>query len=139
MSQQVAKFRYTGVALPGNAAQVVLFDTVVNFPNMANAIPQCGMKRLDMDLAHDQAGTLIWYKTEARGLTSVFGAGSAATTVWTQIGTLAVAAPAAGVSDNFDFLVEEFTDFKLEWTNGATPQTVWVPSIALSDERVKGT
>lgn len=135
---ETAKIKYTGVALPGNAAQVSLFDSVTAFPG-ANYLPMLHMKRLQIDLAHDQAGTLIWYKTENRGLTSVFGAGSAATTVWTQIGTQAVAAPAANTSDNFDFLVEEFGDFKLEWTNGATPQTVWVPSIALSSERVKGT
>lgn len=133
-----AKIKYTGVALPGNAAQVSLFDSVTAFPG-ANWLPSFHMKRLQIDLAHDQAGTLNWWKTESRGLTSVFGAGSAATTVWVQVGTLAVAAPAAGTSDNFDFLVEEFGDFKVEWTNGATPQTVWVPSIALSDERNKGT
>lgn len=135
---ETARLKYTGSALPGNAEVVSLFDTVVAFPG-ANYLPSLHMKRLQIDLAHDQAGTLKWYKTQARGLTSVTGAGSSATTVWTQIGSVAVAAPAANTSDNFDFLVEEFADFKLEWTNGATPQTVWLPDIALTDERNKGT
>ena len=135
---QVARFKYTDSALPGNAEVVSLFDSVNLFP-AAGFIGMLGMKRLQIDLAHDQAGTLKWYKTQVRGLTSVDGVGSSATTVWTQIGSLAVAAPAANTSDQFDFLVEEYADFKLEWTNGATPQTLWIADVALTNERNKST
>lgn len=137
MSETV-RLKYTGSALPGNAEVVSLFDTVVAFPG-ANYLPSLHMKRLQLDIAHNQAGTLNWYKTQVRGPSSVTGAGSAATTVWTQIGTLAVAAPAANTSDTFDFLVEEYQDFKLEWTNGAAAQTLWNVDIALTGERNKGT
>lgn len=136
---ETARLKYTGSALPGNAEVVSLFDTVNMFPSMASALPGFHMKRLQLDILHDQAGTLKWYKTQSRGLTSVTGAGSSATTVWLQIGTLAVAAPAANTTDTFDFLVEEYADFKLEWTNGATPQTVFSVDVALSDERNKST
>lgn len=137
MSETV-RLKYTGSALPGNAEVVSLFDSVVAFPG-ANYLPMLHMKRLQLDILHDQAGTLKWYKTQNRGLTSVTGAGSSATTIWLQIGSLAVAAGAANTSDTFDFLVEEYQDFKLEWTNGATPQTVFSVDTALSDERNKGT
>lgn len=137
---QVAIFTYQGLTPGADANVYSLYDSVQLFPG-AGMASQMGMKRLQIDLAHNQAGTLKWYKpTTSRGLTSTNnGTGTAATTLWTQIGTLAVAAPAAGVSDSFDFLVEEFYDFKLEWTNGGVAQNPWIPSIALSDERVKGT
>lgn len=134
-----AIFPYAG-ATPGADANIyVFFDSVTLLPG-AGMMSQMGMKRLQIDLAHNQAGTIKWYKpTTARGLTSSTGTGTAATTLWTQIGTLAVAAPAAGVSDSFDFLLEEFYDFKVEWTNGGVAQTPWIPSVALTDERTKGT
>jgi len=125
-----ARITYTGVALPGNGVTVVLFDTTVAFPG-ASYLAQWGMKRIVVDLAHDQAGTLKAYKSNTR-LTA-----PGATPVWVQIENLAVAAPAANTSDVYDRLIEEFADYKLEWLNGATPQTLWQPDVALSSERVK--
>lgn len=87
------------------------------------ALPAFGYKRLLLDLKHDQAGTLNWYKSHDRG------------TTWLQIDTEAIADPASTDSTVRDFLIEEYPDFKLEWVQGDAAQTVFVPSIVLSPER----
>lgn len=104
----------------------VLFSTVVAFPG-ANYLPENGMKRLQSDIKNSAAGTLNWYKSSDRGLT------------WQQIGTAAIADPGATSTNNYDWLVEEYADFKLEWVNGGSAQTTWKVDLALSDERNKST
>ncbi len=117
---------------PGaDANTYVLFSTVVAFPG-ANYLAENGMKRLQLGMSNSQAGTLNWYKSQTR-LTS-----TSATPVWTQIGTQAVVAGATAEND-FDFLVEEYTDFKLEWVNGGVAQATWLLDMALTDERNKST
>jgi hypothetical protein len=124
---EAVRVQYTGAALPGNAAVVSLFDTTVAFPG-GEWLAMFHMKRLLVDIFNNQAGTLNWYKS--RGKRAV----SPATTTWDNIGTAAVALVAAGATNSFDFAIPMYEEFKLEWTNGAAPQTVFDVDMALSDE-----
>jgi hypothetical protein len=125
------KVTYTGATPGADANTYVLFSTAVAFPG-ANYLAETGFKRLQLGLSNSQAGTLNWYKSQTR-LTS-----TSLTPVWTQIGTLAVAAGATAEND-VDFLVEEYADFKLEWVNGGVAQATWLVDMALTDERNKST
>lgn len=82
-----------------------------------------GYKRLVVDLKHNAALTLNWYKSSNRGST------------WHQLDTEAIAAPAATETTLRTFLVEQYDDFKIEAVNGGSAQTTWVLNVALSPER----
>lgn len=131
MSMETVPIQYQGGTPGADANTYVFFNTATAFP----APYYCAMhrlKRLQVGLSNSQAGTYNWYKSNTR-LTS-----PSATPVWTQIGTRAVAAGAT-VENTDDFLIEEYADFKLEFVNGGVAQATWVPNLALSGERVKGT
>lgn len=115
--------KYIGAALPGNAETVNIFSSVValNGKRMAQG---AGLHRLIVDIKHDQAGTMKFYVSANRGVSwdQVFDSGS-------------IAAPAATSSTIRDFAFEPYDDFKLDWLNGAAPQTTFNVRIALTDER----
>jgi len=122
---------YPGTTPATNALVHILFATTAvtgsgsSFPDPGwgkGALPAFGYKRLLLDLKHDQAGTLNWYKSD-NGST------------WHQVDTEAIAAPAGTDSTVRDFLIEEYPYFYLAWVQGATPQTVWAPNVSLSPER----
>lgn len=143
--------RYAAAALPGNAETVVFFDTTISLnvvsPSATTsmgkvlidsaakralstgyAMPKgffssMGIKRFLLRLVNDQSGTLNAYRSDDRGA------------AWTKIYTVAVAASAANSENVHDVLVEGFPDFKLEWVNGATPQTTFKVSMEMVDER----
>lgn len=122
MSADTTLIGYTGVALPTGATTTTLFDTTVAFPG-AGYIAMNRMKRLQVDLVNSQAGTFTWQKSANRGLS------------WVQLSTQAAA---IGTND-LDILVENFLDFRLQWTNGGVTQTQFEISMALSGERTKST
>ncbi len=111
------KIAYIGTALPTGANVVVLFSSVVSFP-MANAFQMIGIHRILVGLQNDQAGTIKGYRSVDRGVT------------WVRcVADIAVAAAATNDVNDYDFLVEQYDDFKLEWTNGGSNQTVFAPTI----------
>lgn len=121
-----------GGGVPGaDSNTYLLFSTVVMFAG-ANVLAGTGMKRLQLGLSNSQAGALNWYKSQSR-LTN-----SSNAPTWTQIGTAAIAAGATAEND-YDWLIEEYADFKLEWVNGGSAQATWVVDLALTDSRNKGT
>lgn len=132
MSAETTIVKYVGAALPGNAQVVSLFDSSIAFPAPA-FIADNRMKRLVLDIKNDQAGTLFWYKSQTRNTSP------AGPMVWTAIGTIAVAAAAANATNQSEYLLEQYADFKIEWTNGAAPQAVFIVDVALTGERVKST
>jgi hypothetical protein len=124
-----AIFKYvtaTGAAglVPGNDSNTYnLFSSVVAFQG-ARMAPQMGYKRLVVDIKNAGGnGTLKFYKSVDRGVN------------WLQIDEIAVTAPAANATNVYDFLIEEYDDFKLDWVNGGTIQNPWSVSIALTDSR----
>lgn len=131
MSAETAQIRYTGATPGADANAYVIFDTTVLFLG-ARYCAESKMKRLQVGLSNSQAGTLNWYKTQSR-VTS-----TNTPIVWTQIGAVAVAAGATA-ENTYDFLIEEYADWKLEFVNGGVAQATWLVDMALSGERVKGT
>lgn len=124
-----AIFKYvqaTGAAglVPGaDANTYTLFSSVLAFQG-ARMAPQMGYKRLMVDIKNANAGTLKLYKSPDRGVN------------WYQINEQAVGAAAANATNPYDFLIEEYDDFKLDWVNGGASQAaMWQVSISLSDSR----
>lgn len=127
-----ARIPYADTALPSAGATVTIFNTVNQFP-AGNMCPLFGMKRLQIDIFNSQAGTLNWFKSFGHR-----GATSDATT-WAQIGTLPLPLVAGGATNTVDILIEEYEEFKVEFVNGGSNQTVFDVDVALTDERNKGT
>jgi hypothetical protein len=134
MSDTQVEFGYTGSALPGNAEVVVILATAPTSGVLTGVIGGAGnqgqyfqkakIRRIVVGLINDQAGTYKEYVSADRGVT------------WTQISSTAVAAIAANSQNIHDFFVEHYRDWKLTWTNGATPQTSFSPNIVGSGQRV---
>lgn len=112
----------------GNAAGSAI--TLGAFP-APKYLAQLHMKRLQLGLLASAAGTLNWFKSNTRSTSTT------AAVVWTQIGTASLVASATAEND-FDFLIEEYDDFKLELVNGGAAQTTFIVNMALTDERNKG-
>lgn len=140
MGNSNTNVKYSGSALPGNAETVVLFDTAISVDGVnlttaalraasrgyamgAGHFAKCGIKRFVARFVNDQAFTINAYVSKDRGAN------------WTKIYTAAVSASAANSENVYDFLVEGFMDWKLELVNGATPQTSFTCSMAMTDER----
>jgi hypothetical protein len=127
MPVENVRVKYTGSALPGNAEVVSIFDTTAGGGQMGAAFcATAQLHRLYVTIINSQAGTLKSWSSEDRGKN------------WTQIDSLAVSAASAGTENPSDWLVEPYLDWKLEWTNGATPQTVFRVASALQGERGPG-
>lgn len=134
MSDTQVRFGYTGSALPGNAEVVVLLATaptsgsgtgVIGHPASAgNWFQVQKIRRIVVGLINDQAGTLKEYVSNDRGAN------------WVQVSSTAVAAIAANGQNIYDFFVEHYPDWKLTWTNGATPQGTFSPNIVGTGQRV---
>lgn len=131
MSAETVQLKYIGATPGADTLTYSIFDTTVAFPG-ARYAAEHKLKRLQVGLSNSQAGTYNWYKTQSR-VTS-----TNTPIVWTQIGTQAVVAGATAENTN-DFLIEPYSDFKLEFVNGGVAQATWVVDIALSGERVKST
>lgn len=132
MAADNVKIKYHGSALPGNAETVTIFDTTDGLAGTgasqmpANFMALAQLNRLYLALVNDQAGTLKSYSSEDRGKT------------WTQIGSLAVSAVAANSENPSDWLIESYSDWRLLWVNGATPQTTFRVAAALQGQRNPG-
>lgn len=126
MAAENVKIKYTGTALPLAGTTVTIFDTTKD-PNMgANFIAHAGLNRLYVTLINDQTGTFNAYSSENRG------------TAWTKIYTVAVAASAANSDTPYDFLIEPYSDWKLEFVCGGSNQTTFRVAAALQGQRNPG-
>ena len=135
MPSDSIKYKYNGSALPGNAEVVVLLATAATSGSMSGVIgpppngvgnyfPTHNVHRVVVAMRNDQAGTLREYKSMDRGAT------------WLVISSTAVAAAAANSQNIYDFWVEPYADWKLDWLNGAAPQTAFQPDISSTAQRV---
>jgi hypothetical protein len=81
--------------------------------------------RILIDLQNDAAGTIKCYQSLDRGVT------------WVQVyPDQPVAASVANSTNQVDLLCEPFRDFKVTWTNGATPQTTFRVNVVGLEQRV---
>lgn len=119
---EVTVYKYAGSTPGTDSSTYVLFSTVVAFPG-ARGFVYAGIKRFRLGLEHSHLGTINAYRSPDRG------------TTWHQLSTTAVAAPAANSTNEYDFLVEGYDDWKVEWVNGGTTQSPWSIVLVASDER----
>ena len=118
-----SRVKYNGTALPIDATTETLFSTVAAFVTSQSAFAMMGVHRVVVRLKNDQAGTLKTYRSVDRG------------TNWSQVSQTSVAAAAATASNDYDFLVEGYLDFKIDWLNGGVTQTTFAPDISLITDR----
>lgn len=114
-----ARITYTG-GTPGADANTY---TIVNTDSMEGLTPaHAGLSWVAVDIAHDAAGTINWYKKVGSG--------------WRQVGTEAIAAPPANTSTRRDFNIEPLRGFRLEWVNGGAAQTFFdVDAVLVAHDR----
>jgi hypothetical protein len=135
MSEQT-KFKYVDTALPTGANTVTLFTTAPTgtapFATLgafmgANGFDSMHIARIHVGIVNDQTGTLKAYQSLDRGVT------------WTRVvADTAVAVVAANSENEYDYLVEGFADWRLDWTNGGSNQTTFKVRIAGTSQRVIG-
>lgn len=115
---------YTGTELPAATTTVTLFSTVAAF-TMARACAMGNIERLSIDLLADHDGTFKFYKSDDRGAT------------WNIINSIAFTGSSTA-SVVKDFLVEEYKDFKVDFTVGASNETIFKVDMALTSKRAQG-
>lgn len=121
-SLPIARFKYTGTALPGISETVKLFDTTVAFPGK-RGLPASGIEMFVLHLSTEETGTLNAYKSQDRGTTWTLIHTSTLTTVNTLLTTRRV------------FDVAAFEDFKIEFVNSTTAQQTFLVDMAGSYDR----
>lgn len=101
-----------GTALPGNAEVVVLCRPA---SNPGQDCVHAGFGRYVLEMWNSQAGTVSAQFSEDSGAT------------WRDIKTAAMALTTT-VANEFTCIVAPFRDWRVIWTNGVTPQTVFRPN-----------
>lgn len=92
-----------------------------------DALPALDVKRISFEAFHDQAGTLKAFR-KSRGATT-----------WDQYDTQVIGIPPANtITGPFDYLIDTFWNWKLEWLNGGVTQTTWRPSMHGHENRMRG-
>jgi hypothetical protein len=118
-----------GAATPGADASVYsMFNSVDSIG--AGLLPVRKVSRITFAVENSEAGTLKGYMSTNGG------------TNWDQVGgdIVVAAAAATDISGPYDFLVDTYKDFKIEWTNGGVAQATWRPIVKLIiDDRASGT
>lgn len=101
---------YKGTALPGNAEVVTLFNTVTAFG--LDAAPHYQLYWADLSISADQNTTnTVALQKSADG------------TTWVTV--LSVTVSNASVSNELSYYVAPHKNWRLIYTNGATPQTAF--------------
>lgn len=116
-----------GGGTPGaDANTYVLFDSPTAFG--AKVMRSLGVSRIIFGVKNSQAGTLNASRSIDGGVT------------WTVYDTRAVAIAAANtISGPFDYLVDTYKDWKLEWVNGGVAQGTWLPEMTgICGDRASG-
>ncbi len=120
-----AKLKYTGATPGADTNTYNLLNThSAGWPGNWPAL--FGVYKIIVDIHHDKLGTLNWYKTMSD---------TPEAAVWVQMGTLAIAAPAATAGTQAEIFVEAEKHVKVDWVNGGTAQTTFHVDMSLSDQR----
>ena len=114
----------TGGTPGGDSNVYKLFDSTVTFNapflSKSTTLKAHDITRIIFSVKNSQAGTL----------TASFSRDSG--TTWTAYDVQSVAIAAANtISGPFDYLVDPYPDWKLEWTNGGVAQATWIPTITM--------
>lgn len=116
-----------GGGTPGaDSNTYTLFDSTTAF---TGGLPSHDISRIAFGVNNSQAGTLNAYFSVDSGVT------------WSEYSTTSVtAASSPAMSGPFDFLVDTYPDFRLQWVNGGSAQATWIPTLtAVRNDRASGT
>lgn len=118
------QFAVSGGTPGADANTYTLFDSTVCFgaPNQSNSksttLAAHDISRIEFSVKNSQAGTLNAQFSQDKG------------TTWTTYDTRAVAIAGANtISGPFDYLVDPFPDWRLQWVNGGVAQGTWLPAL----------
>jgi hypothetical protein len=124
-----AKAKYTGATPGADSSDYTLFNSITaGLPGNWPALH--GVFKIVVDIKHDQAGTLKWYKTDADPTNA-----SDSGVTWYQMGQLSVSAPASTAGTIAEIFCEAEKHVKVVWTNGGTAQSPFKVDIALASQR----
>lgn len=114
---------FTPPSAPGNGATVKLFDSTTMLGNeAAKMLRTLGINRIEVAfLSVNQASAAL-------GLRSYASSDNGANWDETQA-AIALAATSSGTVATYDYPVDSYDDFKLEYTAGATGPTTWRVSV----------
>jgi hypothetical protein len=116
-----SKLKYEGSALPGNAETVTLWEQTNG--QHGDMESYCATFFFDQNANN----TLIGQYTDAADDVPT------ASATWRQFHTQTMATGATAI--RVEIRITEFRRWRMRWTNGATPQTVFVVDQALSELR----
>lgn len=105
---------YTGSALPGNAEVITLFSSTAAFGPRAATHYRCFWFDVGLQVDQNAANSLQLQKSADGG------------TTWTNAGTATtINSGTAGGHSVTSFFVSPYADWRVVYTNGATPQTTF--------------
>ncbi len=124
---EFSKIKYTGTT-PGADSNTynLLNSHSAGWPGNWPALS--GVYKVVIDIHHNQAGTIKWYKTMND---------TPETATWVQMGELAVAAPAATAGTQAEVFIEAEKHVKIDWVNGGSAQTTFHVDMSLATDRAQ--
>ena len=126
-ADEVMGVGYIGAALPESSDTETVFDTTkmfnadsaTSYESFKHFLTMTNMRWFRYSIWNDQTGTLNFYRSTDGG------------TTWRRFKTTSVAIASADANED-DILVEGYQDFKAEWVNGGTNQTVFDINLSLA-------
>lgn len=110
---------------PTDSDTTTLFNSETSWG--LNCLSALDVKRISFGVRNSHAGTLKAYE-KSDG------------TNWRQFDSQSVGAAAStAISGPYDYLIDTYKNFKLDWVNGGTTQTTWDPVMHGHENRVPGT
>lgn len=126
----LVRVEYTDVALPLSTTVYTLYDTTDTkvasgtAKSIRNLLVMHGMYWFSYSIWHDENGTIKASFSNDGG------------TNWFQHGgDISASAPAAGTTTDGEIFLEGYKDWRVEWTNGGSNQTVFEPNLSLNSDR----
>ena len=121
----ITKLKYSGTTPGADTNTYNLFSTVSKEGIGRNFFASVGVEKFLVFIKMDatETGTLKEYCSEDGG------------TTWLQVSETDVTGAAATSQNPYEFLVAPYRDWKLDWVNGGTAQTVWEVNMALDTDR----
>jgi len=113
-------------AAPTGSATVTVFNSVTAFG--ANGMRHQNVRRISFGVNNDQAATLNAAESIDGGAT------------WRTFSATVLAAPASNtINGPYDFIVDVYHEFRLQWVNGGVTQGVYEPMLFGFEVREPGT
>lgn len=123
-----SQIKYSGATPGADSGTYNLYDSTSGTGSGARQFGANGCHVFILDLKNSQAGTLKIYKGS-------YPRDTAGATTYSQIEQFTVPAAPTAESNKYEFLVEPYSDWKLDWVNGGAAQVTWLVDMALTDQR----